>query len=120
MSRAMSNYDMVTVCASYDKLMETDKWHDAMPYLRFKSDWLVKISTPKMGAVIRYCIKRGKAFISVYLDCYDNLGLMGSPYYEVYDGEECYRFLINKSDEMMEFINDTIERLDPIERIEVD
>ena len=41
-------------------------------------------------------------FLSLYYDPTDSLGIVGAPYYELYDGNETYRFL--ESGDPMELI----------------
>lgn len=57
-----------------------------MPTLYFPSHWGVMVLPPWGGATVRMYIKSGDKTVSVYLDCDDNLGYMGEPYWEVYDG----------------------------------
>jgi len=64
---------------------EYDRWYKEIPYIRFPAAWEVQVTPPYHGAVVRFVVwsKRGKR-VSVYLDCYDNLGFRGSPYWEIY------------------------------------
>jgi len=80
----MENYELIL---KYDKIMENNKWSQEIPYISFPSDWEVQIIPPFLGALIRFRVKKGKAEVSIYLDCYDNLGSVGSPYWEVYPYE---------------------------------
>ena len=81
----MENYELIL---KYDKIMENNKWSQEIPYISFPSDWEVKITPPSVGAVVRFRVQKGDAKVSVYLDCYDNLGYVGYPYWEVYPYEE--------------------------------
>lgn len=67
-----------------EKDCEYDKWCREIPYIKFDPEWEVKIIPPFAGAIVRYQIKNGSKWVSVYLDCYDNLGIYGEPYWEVY------------------------------------
>lgn len=84
------------------KLAERDewrKWQPLIPYIKWPSDWLVKAVPPFGNAIIRYNIKTPKCeFVSVYLDCYDELGFVGVPYWEVYPNSEgdCTRVLLSE------------------------
>ena len=74
-----------------ERELEYRKWMREIPYLKFSTSWDVQIIPPFGGAIVRFCVrnKRGRE-VSVYLDCYDNLGLYGKPYWEIYpsaDGE---------------------------------
>lgn len=72
-----------------EKEMEYDRWYKEIPFIRFPASWEVKIVPPFRGAVVRFRVRnaRGKE-ISVYLDCYDNLGHYGAPYWEIYPNAE--------------------------------
>jgi hypothetical protein len=81
----MKNYELIL---KYEEIMEHMKWAQEIPYISFPSDWEVKITPPRVGAVVRFRVKKGDAEVSIYLDCYDNLGCVGYPYWEVYPYEE--------------------------------
>lgn len=71
--------------AKMDTEFEWRKWGAEIPYIKFPESWEVKIIPPFTGAIIRFRIKKNaKEDISVYLDCYDMLGMYGEPYWEVY------------------------------------
>lgn len=85
---------------------------EKIPCLKFPSDYEVKIIPPMAGAIIRFHIKKGKALVSVYLDFYDMLGYYGSPYWEIYpykDGDT-YRCGLNDTDELLEAIEESLEK----------
>ena len=67
----MKNYKLM---AEYSDLMEHHKWSSQIPYISFPLEWQVKVIPPYGGAVIRFLIMQGAAKVSVYLDCYDNIG----------------------------------------------
>lgn len=73
---------------------EWRKWIDKIPYINFDSDWDVKAIPPFSGAIIRYLIKdkSSNKVVSIYLDCYDELGLVGEPYWELYPDNEGGRY----------------------------
>jgi hypothetical protein len=58
----------------YSKEMEHEKWREQIPFINFPSDWTIQICPPFSGAVVRFRVKKDKAHVSIYLDCYDNLG----------------------------------------------
>jgi hypothetical protein len=95
-------------CSEMEDLFEWDKWMKEIPFLNFPSHWQVKIIPPVTWAIIRFRIRTDKMqegrSISVYLDCYDMLGCVGEPYWEIYDGDECYRFLLKNHQEMLDQI----------------
>lgn len=86
------------------KVENTEKWDEIIPEIpaiNFKKEWSVKIVPPFRGAVARFYIDYNNRHVSVYLDWYDQLGFVGQPYYEVYDGTDTSRYLLNETDEMM-------------------
>jgi len=102
----MKDYNIIS---AYHQEMESDKWFREIPYLRFHPSWKVKITPPFAGAVIRFRVLKGNAEASVYLDCYDQLGCYGSPYWEIYpvDGD-VWRCPMNDTKELMEKINQSL------------
>jgi len=85
-----------------------EKWRELsqqIPPLHFKEEWDVKIIPPFAGAVARFNITYKDKFVSVYLDWYERLGWFGSPYYELYDGEDTIRYALNQTNEMMDDID---------------
>lgn len=88
----------------YSKVFESDKWRGEIPYLQFPQEWKIKIVPPNM-AVVRFIVEHNNKRISVYLDCYDILGCVGEPYWEIYPYEEdTFRCLMNETDELLEAI----------------
>lgn len=97
---------------------EYNKWFVEIPYLKFKPDWEVKVIPPDGGAVIRFLVKfKGKS-ISVYLDCYNHLGLEDKPYWEIClcagvmpigddHIETCY---LDESDKLIDIIDDMFSK----------
>jgi hypothetical protein len=71
-----------------------------MPIISFPSCMKVQPLLPSMGAACRFRLNG----YSVYLDVFDNLGSVNGPYWEIYDGEECHRFLMNDWQEMLDFV----------------
>jgi hypothetical protein len=97
------------VIAKYDTIMEHSKWIKEIPYIEFPSDWKVQICPPSFGAVVRFRIKKDKADVSVYLDCYDKLGCCGKPYWEVYPSEDdVYRCAMEDIENLLNAIQKSI------------
>lgn len=96
-----------------EKKYEWIKWRTEIPYINWPSDWLVKAIPPSHCMIIRYNIKHKdnpNSFVSVYLDCYDELGCVGKPYWEVYPvGNHCGRCLMNETDELLSFIKQSLD-----------
>jgi len=93
------------------KAFEWDKWIKEIPSISLKSGWKIKVVPPFGGAIVRFSIIKGKAHVSVYLDCYNQIGYMNEPYWEIYpDGYgDCKRFLMNEVDELTNGIHNSIK-----------
>ena len=103
------NIDRWTLPREYSELMEHKKWTHEIPYLSFPLDWEVKIVPPFSGAVVRFYIKKEKAFVSVYLDCYDLLGYCQEPYWEVHPyTDDVFRCEMNETDKLLTAITRSI------------
>lgn len=96
---------------------EWRKWAQEIPALQFKSDWLVKVIPPYAGAVARFLVfhkLNPKEQVSVYLDCYNQLGFMDKPYWEIYPAKDgdTERFNIEDTANLIQAIDDSLtERL---------
>lgn len=107
----------------YDRVFETKKWGDLIPYLEFKTNWKVRITPPSVGATIRFLVRRDTSpkwhHVSVYLDAYSNLGSMeGRPYWEIYPYsklESTKRFVLEDSSAMLEAIEEALDNLEELE-----
>lgn len=78
---------------------EWRKWQKEIPYINFDKDWLVRAIPAFHCGVIRYNVQHKKhpdLWVSIYLDCYDQVGCMDEPYWELYpnDDGDCDRFLM--------------------------
>ena len=98
-----------------EKDEEWREWMGKIPSLTFPDDWKVKIIPPFGGAMARFLIDKGKAHVSVYLDCYDRLGFVGQPYWELYpyqyeDYSDVYRVMMDETDELMQRISESLEK----------
>lgn len=89
-------------------------WAKKIPTIQFPADWRVGIIPPFGGAMIRFKVATNTdRYISVYLDCYDNLGCVGEPYWEIYPyKEDCKRFLMNEVDELIQGIKEAKEQIE--------
>ena len=88
---------------------EENRVVDKIPFIKFPSTWYVKIIPPFSGATVRFLINKTgdcSSYVSVYLDCWDILGCVGKPYWEVYpvdgDVERCF---IHETDELISIIS---------------
>ena len=95
------------IISKYETLQECEAWSTRIPALHFEKEWDVKIIPPFGGAVIRFYIDYNGKHVSVYFDGYSELGYVVDknnkpiPYFEYYDGEECYRYYIDETEDMM-------------------
>lgn len=91
---------------------EYARWTTEIPFIRFKEDWEVKVIPPSTGAIVRFRVRRKNSKshdISVYLDCYNRLGMLhGGPYWEIYpyQNEDVYRCKMEDVEELVEKIEE--------------
>jgi len=96
-----------SVLSAVDNINEYQKWAKKIPAMKFPSDWNVQIIPPFGGAIVRFTVQRdgSKNKVSVYLDCYDRLGAVGQPYWELYPYKgDTYRCAMENVDELLEII----------------
>lgn len=81
-----SRLDQMMVSIESEKAFDWKKWASDIPYIEFPPGWAIKVIPPIAGAIVRFWVKVPGCdeTISVYLDCYNNLGCMPWPYWEVY------------------------------------
>lgn len=96
---------------NYSREMEHEKWRKEIPYLKFPSDYEVQITPPFAGAVVRFCIKKQDVHVSVYLDCYSQLGAVSVPYWEIYPHDnDCFRCEMNDTEGLLKAIEESINQ----------
>lgn len=106
----MRTFEDTMLISKYEALQEHRKWMREIPVLHFEKEWDVRIIPPFAGAVIRFTVDYNSKHVSVYFDGYSELGYMEDengkpiPYFEYYDGEECYRYYMHETERMMEDI----------------
>lgn len=91
---------------------EWREWVTQIPSLSFPSDWQVKVIPPFSGAMVRFQITtKAGGWTSVYLDCFDQLGFVGEPYWEVYpyDGDT-YRCMMNETTKLLRAIKHSLKK----------
>ncbi len=66
------------------RAFEWEKWANEIPFIKFPSGWEIQSIPPIASAVVRFRAKHKDKVISVYLDCYDQLGCFRQPYWEAY------------------------------------
>jgi hypothetical protein len=105
--------DIFKARALMESTYEWHKWVKEIPYLNVPDGYLIKAIPPFGGTIIRYIVTDAEKTksVSVYLDCYDELGIVGQPYWELYpaaDGDT-HRCLLNETDELLEKIVESIQ-----------
>lgn len=99
----------IGVQAQYEELFECRKWAAKIPFIPMKDGWEIAIIPPFAGATARFMIrlKDQEKTLSVYLDCYDNLGFVEEPYWELYPNfkGDAERFLMDEIDDLVESID---------------
>lgn len=106
--------NMMIKSSELGELQEWKKWTKEIPSFPFKEHWRVKVIPPHTGAVVRFLVYAKadtdeKHPISVYLDCYDVLGLYGKPYWEVYPVEgDIQRVSMNSIEELIQVIDNAL------------
>lgn len=103
--------DRYAIIHKYEHTMECRKWTNEIPYIKFPFNWEIAIIPPFGGAVVRFVVKQHEARVSVYLDCYDELGYVGEPYWEIYPSEtqDNMRFLMKETDLLLEAIQKSLD-----------
>ena len=111
----MRDIKTAMIIEEYERVQEYRKWQNEIPALHFEKEWNVRIIPPFRGAIIRFWINYNNKHVSVYFDAYSELGYMIDengepiPYFEYYDGEECYRYYIDETERMMADIKAFLE-----------
>ena len=106
----MRTFEDMMLISKYEALQEYRKWMREIPVLHFEKEWDVRIIPPFGGAVIRFAVDYNGKHASVYFDGYSRLGYMEDedgkpiPYFEFYDGEDCRRYYMYETEQMMEDI----------------
>ena len=95
----------------YDRYMETREKLDIIPFIKFPEDWEIQVIPPFGGATVRFRVRKGKAIVSIFLDCYEKLAVMGAPYWEVYphDGD-IFRCEMNSIHKLLLAIHQSISQ----------
>ena len=106
----MRSVEETMLISRCENLQGYRKWANKLPVFHFEKEWDVRIIPPFGGALIRFLINYNGKSVSVYFDAYSELGYMVDendnpiPYFEYYDGEDCYRYYIDESEKMMKDI----------------
>lgn len=109
-------FDGLKLAYEFEQKFEWRKWKDELPWLNFPTEWEVKILPPFCAAIIRFWVRlkdNPSNQCSVYFDGYDQLGFVGKPYWELYNGEDTERFLLGQEDQLMAAIAKNLKREAP-------
>lgn len=105
----LSNEERMTIAKS-EHILGYRKWQCEIPFIKFEPEWEVKVIPPFGGAVVRFVAQYNNKRVSVYLDCYDNLGWVGEPYWEIYPYHgETFRTGMNNVGELVAAIKESFE-----------
>ena len=105
------NYEDYIKVYELERILEYRKWEKEIPFLQFDQDWEVKIIPHFGGVIARFLVKKGEAKVSIYLDCYDRLGCVGEPYWEVYPyDDDVYRCSINEANLLLNAISRSLKK----------
>ena len=95
------------------KIEDEEKWREwagKVPAISFDSAWNIKVIPPFAGAMARFIVEANGKSASVYLDCYNALGYMEAPYWEVYPvDDDTGRCNINDTDELIALIRRSVD-----------
>lgn len=83
-NKEMNRWALTSQC---ERAFEWLTWFQKIPYIPFPSGWEVMPAPPFSGAITRFRVRKQGTevpYVSVYLDCYDLLGFVGKPYWELY------------------------------------
>lgn len=105
----MRDVETAMLLSKAEQIQEYRYWSKELPKFKFEPGWEIKIIPPFGQAIIRFTIDYNGKHISVYFDAYDELGIVGHPYWEYYDGTDCHRYLLRDEEEMMNDIKEYLE-----------
>ena len=110
MDQYSERVNMMVLSSQMEKVFEWRKWSEQIPRLKFKPEWEVQIIPPIVAAVVRFAVYKEKKRVSVYLDCYENLGYFGGPHWEIYpskDGDNA-RFAMEDTEGLLNAIDESL------------
>ena len=84
---------------------------EEIPKFKLNKDWELQVIPPFAGAIARFVITKDKARVSIYLDCYDKLGYVGHPYWEIYPyDDDVFRCSMNDVETLLDAIEYSINQ----------
>jgi hypothetical protein len=109
----MLPYEQARPLYDVAKTFEWDKWRVEIPFIPLNPDWLFKPVPPFGVGVARFHVRHKdhpETFVSIYLDCYDQAGCVGSPYWEIHpiDGD-CARYMMSEVDDLVKGIQQSLD-----------
>lgn len=105
---------MIIASCKMEALFEWQKWCKEIPSLKFNPEWEIKVIPPFAGAVVRFIVSKDNKTVSVYLDCYENLGFFGGPHWEIYPDKfgDNSRFAMNDTEALITAIEESFQPKD--------
>ena len=107
----IKTYEQTKCIYDAEREFEWRKWCKEIPFITFDKGWKVKVIPPFGGAVARFLVKSGKASVSVYLDCYEQLGCWDEPYWEIYPHDhDVFRCAMEDINELLKAIRESFKQ----------
>jgi hypothetical protein len=90
---------------------EWDKWLQEIPAINLPQGYGFTPLPPFQGAIARFKVTKNNHQVSVYLDCYNLLGFMDGPYWEIYPakGGDTERYNMNDVEGLQKGIIESLE-----------
>ena len=108
------NFDTIKVYQAESILgeqLEWRKWMKEIPEITLPPGYSFVPIPPYRGAIVRFLVRKNDRQVSVYLDCYDMLGFMQKPYWEIYPAKDgdTERYDMNDVEELVKGIVGALE-----------
>lgn len=107
-------YDAIKASSELGRVLDWDTFSPQIPFIDFGDDLSVKVTPPRVGAMVRFLVKKkgkSKKDVSVYLDCHEILGLFGEPYWEAYPiGNDTARFAMKDTKGLLKVIRKELSK----------
>ncbi len=86
------------------------EWRDKIPFMRFPTDWEIRFVPNFNESVVRFMVRKNGVTLSVFLDGYDKMGVVGEPYWSIYPNKkrEPSRYLLNDTAGLIEGLRNAL------------
>lgn len=112
----LPRFEMHKLAWRVTEAFEYEKWTREIPVLNFPPHVAIKVIPPFGGAVVRFLAihkEDPRAQVSVYLDCYNMLGIYGNgePYWEIYPhNDDVARVPLREAEQLVALIIEALEQ----------